>query len=424
MDIKFVILLVVALAIVFLLISEIYGLKSDMDKKFNDMDLLIEKNNEEIKNLMKKELNTVSTRFKTYTNEMIQQIRTMNSIEKQQITLASDHFVENDSDDMDLNNPNLLQIPYLSEMPPGNNEMVQGQGVCKRTTKETEPYMSNTDLDKDNSDFKVKELYHSPNMVHNNLNQSPRSGDQNSKNSHHDNDNDNENENTDSEDSEDSDSEDSDVHGSDDSTIHNVNDTQTSSINEYTISPNHNHNHIPEHPMNQNQHDEISNKSNDSHKSIKSLKSIKSNDSHKSLILSNDSQKSNILSKDSNDTKILSNKTPNNETKMKLEKYKKLQESMENDDLSSQEITIGSSAKGGTITIKTSKGVNANKTIIDDLSLCTTDDNESGAKKMKSIAKYTKIELEELAKTHGIQVPNKSNKTMIYNALKQIIDAK
>jgi len=153
------------------------------------------------------------------------------------------------------------------------------------------------------------------------------------------------------------------------------------------------------------QHDEISNKSNDSQ--------ILSNDSHKS----NKSSKS----KDTNETKR-SNKTSDNETKMKLEKYKKLQESMENDDLSSQEITIGSSAKGGTITVKTSK--NVNKTIIDDLSLCTTDDNESGVRKMKSIAKYTKIELEELAKTHGVQVPSKSNKTMIYNALKQIIDAK
>ena len=49
MDVKFVILLIVALAIVFLLVSEITSLKADMDKKFAEMDSLIEKRNEDVK---------------------------------------------------------------------------------------------------------------------------------------------------------------------------------------------------------------------------------------------------------------------------------------------------------------------------------------------------------------------------------------
>lgn len=423
MDVKFVILLVVALAIVFLLISEIYALKSDMDKKFNDIDSLIEKNNEDIKSVMKKEINTVSSRFKTYTNEMLQQIRTMNSIEKQQITLVSDQFVEVDSDDVD-NNQTPGQIPYLSEMPPGCEYKVQVQKQNEQKTKETEPYMSNTELEKENNEFRVRELPVIPkslglcpegnnelmpnqNTIKNSGNEEPlvshdQDKEQECENSE-DSDNDNGSNNSDDSDDSGSASDSGSGSASDSEDSNQGNQSKNKSKDESVIdeienqpvnasvSPNHNLDEIG-HSTSTKTDDLVTNVVNEpSESSEKTSKSDKSTEK-------------------------------NNEIKKKLQKYKKLQESMENDDISSQEITVGSNAKGGIITIKTNSLKNKNKTIVDDLSMGTTDDNSSV--KMKPIARYTKIELEELAKKHGVVVPNKSNKTIIYNAIRQVFDNK
>lgn len=52
--------------------------------------------NNELTSSIKKDLNNVAAKNKTYYNEFIQQMRTMDSIEKQNINITSDKFEDND----------------------------------------------------------------------------------------------------------------------------------------------------------------------------------------------------------------------------------------------------------------------------------------------------------------------------------------
>src|SRR5205807_1187011 len=85
----------------------------------------------------------------------------------------------------------------------------------------------------------------------------------------------------------------------------------------------------------------------------------------------------------------------------KLQHVKKLQASMNSDDMSSQEITLGSKTKGTSLVVKAGK----KSTFVDDLSLGTVDDNESVAIKLKAESSYKKSDLEEIAGKHNINIP-------------------
>ena len=120
MDIKFIIAMVVALAVVFLLISELNNIRTKIEKKINGIDIIMEKHNDDIKSIFKKETTKITDRYILHTNDMVQQMRKMNSIERQTV-MMSDHFVEGDYDvdqeyiDND-NEGEHNQIPYLSDM--------------------------------------------------------------------------------------------------------------------------------------------------------------------------------------------------------------------------------------------------------------------------------------------------------------------
>ena len=149
MDFKFVILLIIAVAIVFLIISELNVLRSDMDKRFNDIDTLIDKHNEDIKMTIKKDINSIGTIYKSYTSDMVHQFRTMNSIEKQHVMMMSDNFAEEDS-----HNEYTCNIPYLSE---GNVQLNESSesNLYKSAGSKT----SSSSNQKTNDQFKVRDQF-------------------------------------------------------------------------------------------------------------------------------------------------------------------------------------------------------------------------------------------------------------------------
>jgi hypothetical protein len=111
MDIKLIILLAVAIAIIFLMMNEMNTLRGDIDKKMNELNNRITVYNEDTKNSFKKETKDMTVKFKTYSADMIKELRTMNNIENQAITHMSDQFAEGDSIDR-------FGLPHLSDVNP------------------------------------------------------------------------------------------------------------------------------------------------------------------------------------------------------------------------------------------------------------------------------------------------------------------
>jgi len=100
MELKFIILLIIVLALIFLLFNEINTLKILFDKKNN---IVNEQHVNEIKQAIKRETDN----YKLYTTEMLSQIRRMNNIERQTI-IMSDQFIETGNEQ-----PNIM---YLSDV--------------------------------------------------------------------------------------------------------------------------------------------------------------------------------------------------------------------------------------------------------------------------------------------------------------------
>lgn len=148
MDVKFIIIILVALAIVFLLINEINALKLHFEKKFNGIDTVLEKHNDDLKTTFKKETNKHADKYVSYTNEMLQQMRKMNNIERQAV-MMSDHFIEGFYGDEDRdNNTKGMKIPYLSDT---NQKQYHNKQNDVDNKKESTPYMSpTTDNDPEN----------------------------------------------------------------------------------------------------------------------------------------------------------------------------------------------------------------------------------------------------------------------------------
>merc|ERR1711916_312211 len=80
------------------------------------------------------------------------------------------------------------------------------------------------------------------------------------------------------------------------------------------------------------------------------------------------------------------------------------------EDLSSENITFGSTNKGTQITVK---GISKKKE--DDLSIATDDDEF----RLKSISRYSKQELVNIASERGLKFSERSNKSIIYDMIKK-----
>ena len=403
MDVKFVILLSVALAIVFLLVSEINALKNDMDKKFNEIDLILEKYNEDVKTTLKKETNNGVSKFKTYTNEMLQQIRTMNCIEKQTV-VTSDHFIEEDTIESPENFINsqthpkkrtYIQIPYLSETNPNNydrkKEVYSKDSNINKykndDTKESCLYMSETSEEKDQ--FKVKDNQN--NIINSTkMNSSDKKFKKISTKI-------------------------------DTLAVNNINISEKISVHDETskiiIDDDDDDDEVIENVNNNEKSDNMY------EEDYEDKNCDEENcDEGDEESCDEESCDEESCDEESCDDKVEAiQETVDNNINKKLHNLKKLQVAMtteDDNDVSSQEITIGSRKKGESINIKSG-------TIVDDISIgttCTIDENT--IIKLKACSSYTKSELEDLAKKIGINIPAKSNKSILYDAIKASINKK
>lgn len=109
MDIKFILILAVVV-IVSLLLHDFKSFKKTINRKLIDIENKFNIYNQDFSNIVKREALMSNNKFKTYTSEMIQQIRKMNKIENEQVTLISDGF-----DDDGLSRCSNRHIPYLSD---------------------------------------------------------------------------------------------------------------------------------------------------------------------------------------------------------------------------------------------------------------------------------------------------------------------
>jgi hypothetical protein len=136
MDIKFVLILAVVI-IVALLLHEFSSFKKNINIKLNDIENKFNSYNVEFSNIVKRETLNSNNKFKIYTSDMVQQIRKMNKIENQQVTLISDGF----DDDITIGSNNKY-IPYLSD---SNQICFNSKEKTKKTTDNESLYMSETE---------------------------------------------------------------------------------------------------------------------------------------------------------------------------------------------------------------------------------------------------------------------------------------
>lgn len=391
MDLKTIVILVVALVIVFFLIFEINAFKTDMNRKFADIDIIMEKQHDDMKTTLKKEILNVTVKFKTYTSELIQQIRTMNNIEKQTVTMMSDHFIEIESND------DKHQIPYLSEM----NQVVDENK--RKDANDSELYMSETsDANGDRCDFKVKDMDNniltstkiSDGSPKNTASPKQKLSDKNNK-----------------------------IQvcspvctGNENDAMGKENNIENRSSDDEVIDICDN----KEDMVNSANGETEENEADKNKETKRKKKSINNDDEEVSQ------SKMEIMSKT-------------------LHKLKKIQASMIHDDESSQEITIGTTNKGTSLAITSGK---KNKGIVENLSICTRGDDsnsvissnyvsnklskgvpndndsinsqkEKNTFKLKSISRYSKNDLDCIAKSKGIKIPDGSSKVVIYEAIKK-----
>ena len=359
MDIKLVILLAVAIAIIFLLMNEMSTLRDEMDKKMSELNNRITKYNEDTKTSFKRETKEMSAKYKAYTSDMVKEIRMMNNIENQAITHMSDQFAEGDSVDRVGGIPHLSDIhPRHRYQPdiiyPGMNP--QEKTNSKSTSKTGEDgdayYMSPV-----SDEFRIKdngELLPSAKM---------QTETEEEESGNYEEDSEVEDEFDDGEVEE----EDDEVEDEESEVEYEVDDDVEDEEEDDDIEDD--------------EEDEGEEDEGDDESEVDDV----------------------VDDEEANETL---------RAKQKLESYHKIRASMEEDvdDLSSENITFGSTNKGSLITVK---GISRKKK--DDLSIATDDDDF----RLKSISRYTKQDLVDIASQRGLNVSERSNKTTIYNFIKQ-----
>lgn len=342
MDIKFILILAVVV-IVAVLLHDFNSFKKFVTKKLNDIENKFNTNNQEFTNIVKREILTSNNKFKTYTSEMIQEIRKMNKIENQMVTLISDGFDDGDTIG------SIKHIPYLSD---SNNINICGSPKKNnKTSEKVSMYMSDTDNEdmfiiKDNNDDILNSArINTEQKINNRVGTESKLSDNNNNNL----------------------------------------------LIESCISEN----NTSSHTKKSNNNISIHSKSNSGSGSGSGSVHSKSTSKLKS--------------------KLENHNTDNKHYDENINDLKILQKNMEtNDDLTSQDITIGSTKDK----IKTDINISSNN-IVDDLSLGTTDDNTF---KLYSIGRYTKADLLQIAKRHNIDIPDKINKDDLYMTLKNSIN--
>ena len=382
MDIKLVILLAVAIAIIFLLMNEMSTLRDEMDKKMSELNNRITKYNEDTKTSFKRETKEMSAKYKAYTSDMVKEIRMMNNIENQAITHMSDQFAEGDSVDR------VGGIPHLSDIHPRHRYQPdiiyprmnpQEKTNSKSTSKTGEDgdayYMSPV-----SDEFRIKdngELLPSAKMQ-------TETEEEESENYEEDSDAEDEIDDGDEFDDGEVEEEDSEVEEEDDE----------ESEAEYEVDEG-----VEEDEGEEDDEDE------DEDGGEEDEDDEDEDDEDEDEDVEDDESEVDDIVDDEEVNETL-------RAKQKLESYHKIRASMEEDvdDLSSENITFGSTNKGSLITVK---GISRKKK--DDLSIATDDDDF----RLKSISRYTKQDLVDIASQRGLNVSERSNKTTIYNFIKQ-----
>jgi len=110
MDYKFIILLVVLLGLILFFTKELNNIRNDSDEKINRVIACVDNNSKLIRGNFKSELDGCVTKMKAINRDFMAQVRRMDSYESQPITVASNRFDDDDSNDKKHN-----AIPYLSE---------------------------------------------------------------------------------------------------------------------------------------------------------------------------------------------------------------------------------------------------------------------------------------------------------------------
>jgi len=157
MTIKFIIILVVIAVAIFILSQLINSAKNSIEEKIENNESLIQKQHTELVEMLKKEMASNYNKYKTSTNDMIQQFRIMNSMEKQHITMLSDDYVEMETDNVNLNmGTNESKEPtklYMSETTGTNNV----EYITTRLTNPTKSQLSGQNIsDSDSSKLSQK----------------------------------------------------------------------------------------------------------------------------------------------------------------------------------------------------------------------------------------------------------------------------
>jgi hypothetical protein len=157
MTIKFIIILVVIAVAIFILSQLINSAKNSIEEKIENNESLIQKQHTELVEMLKKEMASNYNKYKTSTNDMIQQFRIMNSMEKQHITMLSDDYVEMETENVNLNmGTNDSKEPtklYMSETTGTNNV----EYITTRLTNPTKSQLSGQNMsDSDSSKLSQK----------------------------------------------------------------------------------------------------------------------------------------------------------------------------------------------------------------------------------------------------------------------------
>jgi hypothetical protein len=157
MTIKFIIILVVIAVAIFILSQLINSAKNSIEEKIENNESLIQKQHTELVEMLKKEMASNYNKYKTSTNDMIQQFRIMNSMEKQHITMLSDDYVEMETENVNLNmGTNESKEPtklYMSETTGTNNV----EYITTRLTNPTKSQLSGQNMsDSDSSKLSQK----------------------------------------------------------------------------------------------------------------------------------------------------------------------------------------------------------------------------------------------------------------------------
>ncbi|XP_012556042.1 putative uncharacterized protein DDB_G0282133 [Hydra vulgaris] len=442
MDVKFIIAVIIALAVVFLLMSEISSLKTIFEKKINEIDSVIEKHNDDLKTILKKEMTKNSEKYISYTNDMLQQMRKMNSVERQTV-MASDHFIEGGYVDQNMiNNKNYEQIPYLSDM-----NQTQYSNIVKTHNNDSGFYMSTTsdadtvfvakdeknnilqsakisdsnitdnsthDKSKSKKNTQVNSKNHSnftpnvlsnesskntegKNIAHNQYKLSDKAISDNNKLIKSDKNKDNDKDNDDTK-------------GLNNKNEENKIENNTNSGSEDNGSE---ENESEDNGSEENDSEE--NESEDSGSENDEFDNTGSKDNNPKNDKSINNELNPIKIGD-NDVNIKQTLSKTDKISKKLQKLKKLQASMQSDDDNSNvsnDITIGSLTKGINMVAKTG----SSKQNKDDISIVTA---ESSQKKLKSMGSYTKDDLIKMAQLAGIVNTGKMTKQTLYDALKRL----